>query len=312
MRLGLACDYRCRTFRYLLCYLLGVFTIAVGSRITIQIPRFKSHISVSDIFIFLTLLLYGGEFAIILAAIEAGASAWRFCNRKLTVFFNAATMAVSTGAVVLILKAFGLYSESQLHGRTDNRQSFVIALSLIALTQFLVNTSLASLYDVLKNPIPLWETWKNKYIWTFFSYFIGAASAGLLVQIADILGFAVILATFPVIFFVFLSYRMYLKNVEISMQQAEQAEQYAQILETQSEALKESEERFRSAFDYAPIGIGLVSPSGNWLKVNHALTEILGYSQEDFLATDFQSITLPDDLGQTLIKVHDLLSRQDR
>lgn len=288
--------------------LLFVLTIGVGSRITVRIPKFKSHISVSDTFIFLALLIYGGEFAVILAAIEAAASAWRFCNRKLTIAFNGATMAISTGCVVLLLKIFSLYDENQLHGRAVSRQSFVIALSVIALTQFLVNTSLASVYDVLKNPIKLWETWKNKYIWTFFSYFIGAASAGLMVQIADTLGFGVLLATFPVIFFVFLSYRMYLKNVEISVQQAEQAEQYAKILESQSDALRESEERFRSAFDYAPIGIGLVSPSGRWLKVNHALTEILGYTPEDFMAMDFQAITLSDDLGLTLVKVHELLA----
>ena len=288
--------------------LLCVFTVGVGSRITIQIPRFKSHISVSDIFIFLALLLYGGEFAVVLAAVEAAFSSWRFCNRKLTVFFNSATMAISTSAVVLVLKTAGLYSEGQLHGHGENTSSFIIALSLIALTQFLVNTSLASIHGALKDHIPLWETWKNKYIWTFFSYFVGAASAGLLVQIADVLGLGILLATFPVIFFVFLSYRMYLKNVEISMQQAEQAEQYAKIMESQSDALRESEERFRSAFDYAPIGIGLVSPSGQWLKANHALTEILGYSEDDFLATDFQSITLPEDLGLTLVKVHEILA----
>ena len=288
--------------------ILSVFTVAVGSRITIQIPRFKSHISVSDTFIFLTLLSYGGEFAVVLAAIEAAASSWRFCNRKLTVFFNAATMAIATTAVVLILKSLTLYDDALLHGSGVNRQSFIIALSLIALTQFITNTSLASIHGAIKDGIPLWETWKTKYVWTFFSYFIGAASAGLLVQISDALGFGIILATFPVIFFVFLSYRMYLKNVEISMQQAEQAEQYAKILESQSDALRESEERFRSAFDYAPIGIGLVAPSGNWLKANHALTEILGYSEAEFLNTDFQTITMPDDLGITLVKVHELLS----
>ena len=37
--------------------LLVALTIVFGSRITIQIPRFKSHIAVSDTFIFLTLLL---------------------------------------------------------------------------------------------------------------------------------------------------------------------------------------------------------------------------------------------------------------
>lgn len=287
--------------------LLSIFTVAVGSRITVQIPRFKSHISVSDTFIFLVLLLYGGEFAVVLAAMEATASAWRFCNRKITVAFNAAAMAISTSTVVLLLKAFGLYSESQLHGHGDARQSFIIVLSLLALTQFLVNTILASVHGVLKDGMPLWETWKTKYVWTFFTYFIGAASAGLLVQVSDIIGFGIILATFPVILFVFLSYRMYLKNVEISMQQTEQAEQYAKILEDQSDALRESEERFRSAFDYAPIGIGLVSPAGNWLKANHALSEILGYTETELLATDFQSLMMPDDLGITLVKIHEIL-----
>lgn len=288
--------------------LLAVFTIAVGSRLTIEMPRFKSHISVSDIFIFLTLLLYGGEVAILLAAAEATASSWRFCNKKLTVAFNAATMAISTSAVVIVLKVCGLFTTDQLHGQPESRRNFIIILSLIALVQFLVNTSLASFHMSLKDNIPFWETWKSKYIWTFFSYFIGAAGAGLLIQLADVMGLGIILATFPVIFFVFLSYRMYLKNVEISVKQAEQAGEYAKNLETQSAALLESEQRFRSAFNYAPIGIGLVSPAGKWLKVNRAMMEILGYAEEEFLASDFHSITMEDDLGDALVKVHELLA----
>ena len=288
--------------------LMFIFTVAVGSRITIQIPRFKSFISASETFIFLALLLYGGEFAVILAASEAFATSWRFCKKKTTVFFNTATMAISTSCVVVALKVAGLYTENQLHGENEYRQNFIIALSVIALTQFFVNTSLASIYGSLRDSNPFWETWKNKYIWSFFTYFIGAGSAGILVQLAAVMGFGIIIATFPVCFFVFFSYRMYLKNVDISMQQAEQAEQYANVLESQSDALRESEERFRSAFDYAPIGIGLLTSSGKWLKVNHALTEILGYTESDFLEMDFQSITLPEDLGLTLVKIHELLA----
>src|SRR6476620_2563601 len=75
---------------------LAAFTIGLGSRITIQLPKFKSHISVSDTFIFFALLYFGGEAAILFAAIEAFCSAWRFCNKKITVFFNAGAMALST------------------------------------------------------------------------------------------------------------------------------------------------------------------------------------------------------------------------
>jgi len=287
--------------------ILVALTIGLGSRITLQIPRFKSHIAVSDTFIFFALLLYGGEFAIVLAAVEAFFSSWRFCNKKITVFFNMAAMALSTSVVFLVLKVTAL--EARLHGQVgDYASNFVILLSVMALTQFICNTTIASVYSSLKTEKPFLETWKTKYAWTFITYLFGSISAGILLHFTVTIGFVVVVATFPVIFFIYLTYRMYLKNVEMATAQAEQAEEHAEILEKQSVALRESEERFRSAFNYAPIGIALVSPAGNWLKVNRALCKILGYTEEEFLATDFQSMLFPEDLGNTLVRIHELLS----
>src|SRR5687767_477040 len=48
---------------------MALATVLVGPRLSIQIPRVRAHISVSDTFIFLTLLLFGGEAAIILATV---------------------------------------------------------------------------------------------------------------------------------------------------------------------------------------------------------------------------------------------------
>src|SRR6476619_3481603 len=108
--------------------LLSALTLGIGSRVTVRIPRFKSHIAVSDTFIFLALLIFGGQAAIVLAAVEAFVSSWRFCNKKITVFFNSSAMVVATTTTVSILKALGLYSEDQLHGRTERVDDFLIAL----------------------------------------------------------------------------------------------------------------------------------------------------------------------------------------
>ena len=287
---------------------LFIFTIGFGSRMTLEIPRFKSHIAVSDTFIFLALLLYGGKIAIVLAAVEAFCSSWRFCNKKLTVFFNSAVMALSVGAVVLVLQLFRLYTKDyQLEPTLDLKEYFFV-LSVMALTLFIVNTTIASIYGALKSEKPLWETWKTKYAWIFITYLVGAGGAGGLFLAIESVGFWVVVTTFPIIFFIYLTYRMYLKNVEMVTAQAEQAESHTRILEKQSAALSESEERFRSAFHYAPIGIALVSPEGKWLKVNRALSEILGYTEEEFLAADFQSMIFQNDLGDTLIKLHELLT----
>jgi PAS domain S-box-containing protein len=65
----------------------------------------------------------------------------------------------------------------------------------------------------------------------------------------------------------------------------------------QAEArLRESEERFRGAFEFAAIGMALVAPDGRWLRVNRSMCRIVGYTADELLATNFQAITHPDDL----------------
>ena len=73
-------------------------------------------------------------------------------------------------------------------------------------------------------------------------------------------------------------------------------------------ALRSSEERFSSAFENASIGMALVSPEGNWLKVNRALSQLVGYSPEELLSKTFQDITHPDDLAADLDYVRKLLA----
>lgn len=63
------------------------------------------------------------------------------------------------------------------------------------------------------------------------------------------------------------------------------------------EALRESEQRFRSAFENAPIGVALVGLDRRYLRVNRVLCEMLGYSKEELLAKTSSEIAHPDDLG---------------
>lgn len=67
-----------------------------------------------------------------------------------------------------------------------------------------------------------------------------------------------------------------------------------------SERLKnfvaESEERFRSIFMSSPNGMALVGIDGLYLRVNRALIDITGYTEEELLSLKSQEITHPDDL----------------
>ncbi len=74
-----------------------------------------------------------------------------------------------------------------------------------------------------------------------------------------------------------------------------------------AEALRESEERFRSAFQYSAIGMALVSLEGKWLRVNSRLCAILGYSEDEIITKTFQDITHPGDLKVDLDYVRQML-----
>nr|WP_275957840.1 PAS domain S-box protein [Rhabdochromatium marinum] len=73
-------------------------------------------------------------------------------------------------------------------------------------------------------------------------------------------------------------------------------------------SLRESEEKFHTAMFHAPIGKALVAPDGHFLEVNPALCQLVGYTRDEFLTCDFQSITHPDDLDTDLDYLHQLLA----
>ncbi|MFP7675594.1 PAS domain S-box protein [Marivita sp. S0852] len=76
------------------------------------------------------------------------------------------------------------------------------------------------------------------------------------------------------------------------------------------DALRKSIEQFKSAFENAPIGKAIMGLDGSFLRVNPAMCELLGYSEEQLLATDFQTLTHPEDLNEDLFKL-DLLKAGD-
>jgi diguanylate cyclase (GGDEF)-like protein/PAS domain S-box-containing protein len=63
-----------------------------------------------------------------------------------------------------------------------------------------------------------------------------------------------------------------------------------------SQALRDSEKKFRLLMAHAPHGIALLDGEGCFIEVNTALCEVLGYSPEELHGCNFRSFTHPDDL----------------
>ena len=74
--------------------------------------------------------------------------------------------------------------------------------------------------------------------------------------------------------------------------------------------LHESEQRFFSAFQHAAIGMALVRPAGGFLRVNAALCRMLGYSEDELLTLDLESLSPPDDTAEENTLMAELLAGQ--
>ena len=61
----------------------------------------------------------------------------------------------------------------------------------------------------------------------------------------------------------------------------------------------ELDERFRSMFERAPVGIALVAPGGRFELVNEALAEFLGRDRSELVGMPVEEITHPDDMAQS-------------
>jgi diguanylate cyclase (GGDEF)-like protein/PAS domain S-box-containing protein len=59
--------------------------------------------------------------------------------------------------------------------------------------------------------------------------------------------------------------------------------------------LREAQERFRSAFEHAPIGMALTSLDGRLFRVNRALVQILGRGVSELLESSILDLSHPDD-----------------
>ena len=85
-------------------------------------------------------------------------------------------------------------------------------------------------------------------------------------------------------------------------------EQTIAELQQNRQRLEDSEAQFRTTFEQAAMGCAHLAISGEWLRVNQKLCDIVGYSREELLATTFQNITHPDDLAADLALVTELLA----
>jgi signal transduction histidine kinase/DNA-binding NarL/FixJ family response regulator len=215
--------------------------VAISSQAAVRIPRVSGRVTLGDTFLFLTILLYGGEAAVLMSALEGVCATLQISRKPRTILLNAAVLAISTSLTATVLGVF--FGPPTEIVTTANSANFLAAICAMALVQYFTNTALIAVEKSYKINESVWQTWKKYYLWTSITCFAGASAAGIITHLIHVFGFYAVLATVPIVAIIYFTYDIYLKNLQASEAQAVLAERHVEELSKYVADLKRSEEQ---------------------------------------------------------------------
>jgi diguanylate cyclase (GGDEF)-like protein len=243
--------------------LLIAATVVLGSRVSINIPRINTNITVDDAVIFVTLLVYGGPAGVLMGALSGIVAVLRLSRTPRIVLFAGASLATATYVTSkVMLFVFG----STTAAFQANISVALMAACLMGLVQYLTHTVLVAVANALKDNQSIWQMWSRNFLWISITYFTGALVGMLIVVNMGSAPFYAVFFTVPIIVLVFLSYRRYLDDVRRSARQAELAERARGELERERAEQAESH----------------VHELNNYLREQERISRILEETKEHF------------------------------
>jgi diguanylate cyclase (GGDEF)-like protein/PAS domain S-box-containing protein len=274
--------------------LLALLAVQVSSRFDSR-PANGWRFPFAEGFIFLSMLLFDGEVAVLLSALVALCAALPEAKEPRAFAFRAALPAVTVTLVVWTFRLNSVVLTDVTAAVPTSATLNAVCAAVLALS--FANASVAAFGGSYRMNFSAWRDGARLFFWQIVgnvAAVIAAIAVALGVRVAGVNISISVAALGCIVAFA-------LRAKLSSGARSESA-----VASDSREKMSESD-RFRSAFDYAAIGMALVSTEGRWLQVNRSLCHILGYTEKELLLTDFLSVTHPDDLPTALSNIGQLL-----
>jgi putative nucleotidyltransferase with HDIG domain len=194
--------------------ILAALTLLTGS-FTVRIPKINARLSVSDTFVFASVLLFGpaaGTITVLLDALIISLRLQHPFREPFRVIFNVALAALSTwvaAQIFFIVSGVQPYSIEQ----TPLAQ-ILFPLFLFTLAYFLGNTWLVSFALALEQRKPAYPIWKDNFFWLAVNYFGGASVAALLVTYTKEVDLTTLGIIVPLLLISYLTFKTSMGRIE--------------------------------------------------------------------------------------------------
>lgn len=192
---------------------LAALTLLTGN-FTVRVPRINARLSVSDTFVFASVLLFGpsaGTITVLLDALVISLRSTHF-KQPIRVLFNLSVAALSTWVAAQIFFATAQIEPYSI--RPTPLGQIAVPLILFTVTYFLVNSWLVAFALSLEQRKPAYPIWRHNFLWLAVNYFGGASVAGLLVTYTRTIEPATLAIIIPLLLISYLTFKTAMGRID--------------------------------------------------------------------------------------------------
>jgi putative nucleotidyltransferase with HDIG domain len=194
--------------------ILAVLTLLSGSA-TVKLPSVPATISISETFVFTSVLLYGPSAGTAIVALDGLIiSSWFSRRRKelYRILFNMAAPALSIWVAAQVYFLFPGVQPLVSSQVTINH--IVIPLLTFTFLHFVINSFLIAFAVSFETGRNVWDIWRRDFLWLSLNYFGGASVSVLLVVYTRDIDPAYLSVIIPLLLILYFTFKIPMARVE--------------------------------------------------------------------------------------------------
>jgi putative nucleotidyltransferase with HDIG domain len=194
--------------------ILAVLTLLSGSA-TVKLPSVPATISISETFVFTSVLLYGPSAGTTIVALDGLIISSWFARRRKEFYRIAFNMAAPALSIWIAAQVYFIFPEVKplISSRIGINQ---IVLPLLAFTflHFVINSLLIAVAVSFETGRNVWDIWRKDFLWLSLNYFGGASVSALLVVYTRDIDPAYLSVIVPLLLILYFTFKIPMARVE--------------------------------------------------------------------------------------------------
>jgi putative nucleotidyltransferase with HDIG domain len=219
-------------------YLLAALTLVSGSA-TVKLPSIPATISISETFVFASVLLFGSAAGTVTVALDGLVISFWMAKRRpewYRALFNMTAPAASIWCASQLF--FRLFDIEPLIQQPATVNTLLAPLIMFTFVYFGLNSGLITLAVAFETGLPAYVIWRDNFRWISLNYFCGASVALLLVVYTRDVDLRFIGVIVPLLFVLYFTFKTSMQRVEDANSHVEQVNRlYLSTIETLAMAI---------------------------------------------------------------------------